>query len=158
MLHPRWQKNIYFRFWLQYYWRAWDKEKIQSSPTITEKKYIFGSVYSTTAWDLEKMQSTLPYPKKTSFWLQCYYGTWDLEKMRSHSTVSEKNSGYITTTVHRSWKKLNWRSTPSKKYIFSSPSTVLLWFMGLERIDLTGPSQKKYIFASDYSINVVHRT
>ena len=34
-------------------------KKIQLHLIITEKMYIFVSVYSTTAWDLAKIQSTL---------------------------------------------------------------------------------------------------
>ena len=42
--------NIWFRFWLQYYYDAWDFEKIQSDLTLAEKLYIFSLLATVLLW------------------------------------------------------------------------------------------------------------
>ena len=55
----------YFRFWLQYYCLAWDLEKIESDPTITEKNIFscLSTVASYYAWDEKNSIDTRPLPK-----------------------------------------------------------------------------------------------
>ena len=66
--------------------------------------------------------------------------------------------GYSTTVVHGTWKKISRRPTITKKYIFSTLSTVLC--MGFKKkFSQRSPfTEKKYIFVSDYSTTMVHGT
>ena len=161
-------KKIIFCFWLQYYWRAWDKDKIQSHRTITEKKNSF---LSTVLLDgtLKKIQSTLElYQKKavSDYSATMAHGTW--EKCNLTRPSPKKNSDYNTTVVHGTEKKNEkkyfrsrlqyyydawdlkknqscWNIT--EKNIFLFLTTVLLWCTELRNFLVgTRPHRKKFNF------------
>ena len=94
--------KIYFCFQLQYYWRAWDKEKIQSHPAIT-KINIFSFLSKCSVCLLRGTQKklTLPPPKKKPFKLHYYCGTWDLEKNESASSLKERQYCYFRSKLVR---------------------------------------------------------
>merc|ERR1739838_824496 len=96
---PSPKKYIYFRVWLQYYWHAWNKEKIQSHPTITEKIYIFSHLATVLLACMEQRKNPVaPYHHRKNIYIFA--------------------SGYSTTGMHGTKKKSS-RTLPSpKKYIY----------------------------------------
>ena len=73
-----------------------------SCMVLTEKKYIFSSVYGITAWDLENIQSTLYLHRKTNIFVSDFL-EWVLEKSIILDRHRKKS---ILLEPHRKKKKI----------------------------------------------------
>ena len=150
---------FFFRFWLQYTGVHGTKKKFSITLSLPKKILFLCTVLLDETWKISI--DSRPLPEKKEFLTTLLLWCMGLRKnVIRLDPCPKKNSGYKTTMVHGTQKKLNWQSIPTEKNIHVHFRLQYYYDVcDFRKINLRAPSLKKYIYlVSDYSTTVEHRT